>query len=63
MLRSGGGFLISNNDDGFTIRTTKDEVVYKEENKKYDETMLKTVTDILTSVGVKNMLNKNLNKT
>ena len=53
MLRSGGGFLISNNDDGFTIRTTKDEVVYKEENKKYDETMLKTVTDILTSVGVK----------
>lgn len=53
MFRSGGGFLISNKPDGFTIKTNSDETVYSDEGNMYDKDLMDKITNILTSVGVK----------
>ena len=51
LFRSGNGFIIKNDDSGFEIKNSQNEVVYNLDEKMTDENF-KITTDILKSVGV-----------
>lgn len=55
--RTQNGFFIYNDDNGFRITNTTDEVVFSEENK-YDDDYLNNILSILGSVGVKFIVKK-----